>query len=48
MVVGHNISLTGSSFNLDFCDTTVVHDFSVNGLKNAYELQIGDSIEKQP
>ncbi|HUH81558.1 MAG TPA: hypothetical protein VLZ06_09555 [Solirubrobacteraceae bacterium] len=43
VVVGDNITLKGSSFNLDFCDTTVVHDFKVNGLKNAYELQIGDT-----
>jgi hypothetical protein len=46
VVVGHNIMLTGSSANLDFCDTTVSHNFIVNGLKNKYELQIGDSSQK--
>lgn len=43
VAIGHNVVLTGSSYNLDFCDTTVGHDFKVNGLKNAFELQIGDT-----
>ena len=41
--VGHNITLSGSSYNLDFCDTTVGNDFVANNLKNAFELQIGDT-----
>ncbi len=43
VTVGHNIVLKGSSYNLDFCDTTVGNDFIVRELHNAYELQIGDS-----
>lgn len=46
VVVGHNITLSGHSFNLDFCDTTVKHNFNVNGLNNAFELQIGDTSQK--
>jgi hypothetical protein len=46
VVVGHDITLSGSSYNLDFCDTFVHHNFDVNGLKNAYELQIGDTSQK--
>jgi hypothetical protein len=43
VTVGGDIMLSGSSFNLDFCDTTVKHNFVVNGLLNEYELQIGDT-----
>ncbi|HXB17083.1 MAG TPA: hypothetical protein VNV44_15210 [Solirubrobacteraceae bacterium] len=43
VLVRHDIVLNGSSYNLDFCDTTVGHNFTANGLQNAYELQIGDS-----
>jgi len=46
VTVGRDVILTGSSDNLDFCDTTVIRDFSVNGLHNAFELQIGDSSKR--
>jgi hypothetical protein len=46
VVVGHDITLSGHSSNLDFCDTTVNHNFNINGVNNAFELQIGDTSER--
>ncbi len=46
VTVGRDVILSGSSDNLDFCDTTVVRNFVANGLHNAFELQLGDTSER--